>query len=79
MKSNKPETHFIKISNNINEKFYKVLNQYRQLGSAYIIAFVLECFYDDKYKIKDIQSYMKALMDDDKQLKEYVYDLMKDF
>jgi len=48
------------------------------MGEAYIIAFVLECFYDKKYKIKDLQQYLKAIIDGDEELKEYVYDIMKD-
>ena len=79
IKEDRPETHFATISNNINKKFVDIVNQYYQLGLAYVIALVLECFYDDKYKTKDIQSYLKAMMNSDNQLKEYVYDLMKDY
>ena len=50
-----------------------------KLGSAYMIAFILNSFYDDKYKINDIKCYLKAIIDEDNEVKEYVYDIMKDF
>ena len=80
-KISRPDTHYLKWVHKINEtsNINNVLNSYLFLGEAWIIAFVLECFYDEKYKVKDIQSYMKALIKDNPELKDMVYDLMKDF
>lgn len=79
IKLKKEFNHFEKISNLITVNLNNILSKYYKLGQARIIAFILVCFYDNKYKIKDIKSYMKQLIDDDKELKEYVYDCMKDF
>jgi hypothetical protein len=75
----KQPSHFETILSNISGNMYETTNEYYRLGEAYIIAFILVCFYDDKYKIKDMKDYMKGLIDGDKKLKEYVYDIMKDF
>lgn len=79
IKFNKPIDHRHKISNDIGSSFNKDIEKMYKLGTAYIIAFVLVCFYDDKYKILDLKQYLKAMIDGDKKLKEYVYDCMKDF
>lgn len=79
LRNNKPETHFNKHLEDAQKDFGIIFNKYYKLGVAWVIALVLECFYNDKYKIKDIQSYMKNLIKDDDELKEYVYDIMKDF
>lgn len=79
LKINKEPTHFDTIVSKINKGFDNTLKSYYKLGEAWVIAFVLECFYNKKYKISDLQDYLKAMIDDDKELKEYVYDLMKDF
>ena len=78
-KIKKPNSHYERINNKINEDFSNVLNSYYQLGMAWVIALVLECFYDDKYKIKDLKTYLYELMKNNKELKEMVYDCMKDF
>jgi len=75
----KPKTHWEKAAQKINDDFGKVLNSYFNLGRAWIIAFVLQCFYDDKYKIADLKSYLYAIIKDNPELKEMVYDCMKDF
>jgi predicted DNA-binding ArsR family transcriptional regulator len=79
IKSSKSKTHQDKIFNDINEGFGKHLSSYYKSGQAWVIAFVLECFYNDKYKISDLQEYLKAMMNSDKEVKEYVYEIMKDF
>jgi hypothetical protein len=79
VKNTAPDSHMDKIMSGISDNFGKVLNSYYKAGQAWVIAFVLECFYNDKYKISDLQKYMKALIKDNKELKEYVYEIMKDF
>ncbi len=79
IKINREENHYYTISKGISDNLEKVLNGYYKLGEAWVIAFVLECFYDKKYKFADLKEYLKAFIDNDKELKEYVYDLMKDF
>lgn len=79
IKVNREENHYCTISKGISNNLEKVLNGYYKLGEAWVIAFVLECFYDHKYKIADLQEYLKSFIDNDKELKDYVYDIMKDF
>lgn len=83
VKETKPSSylqkHVEKISRLANEAHNEVIDKFYKLGKAQIIAFILTCFYDDKYKINDIKYYLKAIIDDDNELKEYVYDIMKDF
>jgi len=79
IKVNREESHLNTILRNINMDSSKIFESYFKLGAARIVAFVLECFYDKKYKIADLKEYFKAIIDNDKELKEYVYDLMKDF
>lgn len=79
LKVNRQYNHSNIIFEKLNKDFGEFLNSYYKMGEAYIIAFVLECFYDEKYKIKDLKQYLKAIIESDKQLKEYVYDMMKDF
>jgi hypothetical protein len=78
-KIKKPETHFDKIMLNIGNDFNNAVNSYYDLGMAFVIAFVLECFYDDKYKINDLKTYLHAMIQDNPELKEMVYECMKDF
>lgn len=79
--STKQPSHFETITNSINEKsvLNEVTNKYYYLGEAYVIAFILECFYDKKYKINDLKYYLKELIDGNETVKEYVYEIMKDF
>lgn len=79
LSNRKPETHFKRISDKIQVDVDKSITAYYKLGMAYVISLVLECFYDEKYKIKDLKTYMKYMIKDDEVLKEYVYDIMKDF
>lgn len=79
IKYRKHEKHFDIVMSKINEALGKDINSIYKLGQAWVIAFVLESFYDQKYKISDLQYYMKALIKDDEELKEYVYEIMKDF
>jgi hypothetical protein len=80
------QTQTSKISNKIaTESFEKInkticdsMEQYYKLGEATIIALILNCFYEDKYKSKDIKEYMKSIIDSDNELKEMVYDCMKE-
>lgn len=73
------ESHLQRLADEINKKSHDINNSFYKLGNAWIIAFILNFFYDDDYKITDIKQHLKVLMDDDKQLKDYVYDIMKDF
>jgi hypothetical protein len=75
----KQPSHFETLSNNITGNLNEILSNHYRLGEAYIVAFVLECFYDNKYKIKDLQWYLKEMIKADETLKEYVYEIMKDF
>jgi hypothetical protein len=78
-KVKKPETYVQGWCQKISDGFQNSLSSYYKLGQASIISFVLECFYDDKYKIKDLQDYLRCMFKDDIELKEMVYDFMKDF
>lgn len=79
IKINREPNHYNILASKIGVDIDKNFNSFYKLGQAWIIAFVLECFYDKKYKIADLKEYLKAIIDNDKELKEYVYDLMKDF
>ena len=79
VKVNREQNNLQIISSNLSKNLQETINGYYKMGEAYIIAFVLECFYDKKYKIKDLKEYLKTMIDSDKKLKEYVYDIMKDF
>lgn len=79
IKINREPNHYNILISKIGVDIDKNFNSFYKLGQAWIIAFVLECFYDKKYKIADLKEYLKVMIDGDKQLKEYVYDLMKDF
>ena len=79
MNNRKQNTHLYIIGDEIGKEFNESANKYYKMGQAWIIAFVLECFYDNKYKIKDLQWYLKEIIKQDDTLKEYVYEIMKDF
>jgi len=79
VKVNREYNHSQIILNKLSKNLQETLDGYYKMGEAHIIAFVLECFYDKKYKIKDLKEYLKTMIDGDKKLKEYVYDIMKDF
>lgn len=78
-----PKTHFGGITDvvlrNFNKECRTVIDSVNKLGQAQIIAVLLNQFYDEDYKVSDVKSFFKALMDEDKELKEYVYEIMKDY
>ena len=78
-----PKTHFIGVTDIIFQNFSKehqiITDSIYKLGQAQIIALLLNQFYDENYKITDVKSFFKALIDKDKDLKEYVYEIMKDY
>ena len=75
----KPSDHYSCHAQNINDDLFQTLNSYCNLGMAWVIAIVFECFNDNEYKIEDIKKNLRVLIENDKQLKEMVYDCMKDF
>ncbi|HHX69723.1 MAG TPA: hypothetical protein GX708_16965 [Gallicola sp.] len=79
IKNNSQKSHWEQICFSLMQKTNENSNNFLKLGQAFIIAFVLECFYDKKYKIKDLKEYLKVMIDNDEELKNYVYDCMKDF
>lgn len=79
LRDNLPESHFNRLSSDIGKNINDIINNYYNLGQAIIISFVLECFYDSKYNINDIQYYLKSYIKNNKTLKEYVYEIMKDY
>lgn len=74
----KPESHSNRLVLDITEEYNNAISKFYKIGNAYIIAFILNCFYDDKYKINDIKYYLKEMIDRDLELKEYTYEIMKD-
>lgn len=78
-----PQTHSDRIVKEIHTAFAQDFDEYNnslyRLGQAQIIALLLNQFYDEEYKISDVKSFFKALMDNEKELKGFVYDIMKDF
>lgn len=79
IKRTKPRNHAEKIYDSIGKKIGESIHEYYKFGQAHIIAYVLECFYDDKCKIEDLKYYLKEIIKNDKELKEYVYECMKDY
>lgn len=79
IKHHRPEKHLDIITSKINDGLGKDINSIYKSGQAWVIAFVFRMFYNDKYKVSDLQEYMKAMMESDEELKEYVYEIMKDF
>ena len=77
------QTHSDRIVKEIHTAFAQGFDEYSsslyRLGQAQIIALLLNQFYDEEYKVSDVKSFFKALMDNAKELKEYVYEIMKDF
>ena len=73
------ESHLNRLTEQIYQKNFDVNDSFYKLGVAYVVAFILNSFYDDKYKINDIKYYLKAIIDGDSETKGYVYDIMKDF
>ena len=76
-------THDNKILDDISKKYsdnhIEYIENIYKLGQAQIMALLLNQFYDENYKVSDIKSFFKAWMDNDKELKNYVYEIMKDY
>ena len=79
IKNTRHTSNLQRLAEEISNKNHDINNSFYRLGNAYIIAFILNCFYDDKYKISDIKYYLKVIIDGDEELKGFVYDIMKDF
>jgi hypothetical protein len=77
IKINRPDTHFQKIVNNIHDPVSKGLEYMYKFGMAIMMSRIL-FYYSNKYKISDLQDEIKNTISNDKILKEYVYDYMKD-
>lgn len=77
------KTHSQKIFDTITQKFGKEHKEFAEsiykIGQAQIVALLLNQFYDENYKVSDVKSFFKAWMDNDKDLKGYVYEIMKDY
>ena len=77
------KTHSQKIFDTITQKFGKEHEEFTEsiykIGQAQIVALLLNQFYDENYKVSDVKSFFKAWMDNDKDLKGYVYEIMKDY
>lgn len=76
------ETELQKIANNIGSEFNKTMEQLYNLGQASVISSILHCINDKNFQIKDIKDikeYLKLYLDKNKELKNMVYDCMKDF
>ncbi len=77
------KTHIDMVFKDINTKFNKEYVDYiwsvYKIGQAQLIALFLNNFYDENYKISNIKKLLKAWMDNDKELKNYVYEIMKDY
>lgn len=76
-------THGNKILDDINKKYsdnhIEYIENIYKLAQAQIMALLLNQFYDENYKVSDVKSFFKASMDNDKELKNYVYEIMKDY
>lgn len=73
------ETELQKIANNIGSEFNKTMEQLYNLGQASVISSILHCINDKNFQIKDIKEYLKLYLDKNKELKNMVYNCMKDF
>lgn len=76
-------THGNKILDDISKKYSDNHTEYvgsiYKLGQAQIMALLLNEFYDENYEVSYIKSFFKIYMDGDKELKNYVYEIMKDY
>jgi len=76
-------THSDRIAKKIFDSFANQFNRYSfsmyKFGQAQIMAFLLRQSYNKDYKADDIRQHLRILMDNDKELKEYVYEIMKDY
>ena len=69
------ESHFQKLYN----KTYNSINNLYFLGEANIIATILYYSLQESFDIKDFVKMFNKLLENNKELKEYVYEIMKDF
>lgn len=79
----KPKSHLEKLFNEeIIDNYYTnlnaIINKTYKIGRGHIIAFLLRLFYDNNYKLDEIIPQLQQLMNEDDELKEYVYAMMKD-
>lgn len=78
-----PGTHLLKLTNQCSSEFYKeqekYLNSLYKIGQAQLVALLLNEFYDADFKVSDVKSFFKIWIDGDKELKDYVYEIMKDY
>ena len=56
--------------NNIIQKAYKV-------GESIIISHILNAIHKDDYTVDDIVKFLYKIMDDDEEIKDFVYEQMK--
>jgi hypothetical protein len=78
IKSNRPDNHSQKIFKNLCSPINKSIEDIYKLGTATIISQIIY-YYNDNYKISDLHKLLKNYINQDETLKEYVYDVMKDF
>jgi len=78
IKSNRPDNHSQKIFKNLYSPINKSIEDIYKLGIAAIISQILY-YYNDNYKISELHKYLKDYIKQDEILKEYVYEIMKDF
>jgi hypothetical protein len=72
----KPD-HFSILTDKASSTLQKGINDYYKIGQAQIISMLLNCFYDGNFNITDVKTFFKKMMDGDKLLKEYTYEIMK--
>lgn len=70
-------SHLENIHTKLSENISDILEDCISLGAAYIIAHVLEKV-PDKWTNSDIKVYLKKTLDNNKKIKDYAYDIMKD-
>lgn len=77
------KSHSNQIFDDMNKKYsdshIEYVENIYKLGQAQIIALLLNNFYNEDYQISNIKDFFKAWMDNDKELKSYVYEIMKDY
>ena len=68
----------MKISNEINKSVSKAISDYYTFGEAYILATVQYLLNQD-CDIDEMKKYIKEVIDTNVELKDYVFEIMKDF
>jgi len=79
IKISRENNHLDTITVNLYSNIQDSINKYYKLGMAKVIAPILQNYHDEKFKITDLQKHIKDILETDKDLKEYVYEIMKDF